>query len=183
MKREYIIRFLISMAVFSLCYIAIGSVFEPTFFLGEIKRMAGGTKKEEKEIKDAVLLYNKIFADLYASNGIPIMLNDFPANKQLRHELYQGLGFLRGGNLILVYDMADIVFKEIKRPTPMTAEVTVFEEWNYVYQKAGTRETARSIKGMGQGFKYLLSRQKSGWVVVDYAPADVKHEKKKEFYY
>jgi len=141
-------------------------------------------KSETEKIKASVTLYNKIFTDLYVSNGVPLLLDRFPASKTLKHELYQTLGFLRGNKLILVYDMADLVFLDVKMTTPWTSEVIAFEEWNYLYQKAATRETARSIKGMGQGMKYSLVKQQGKWVIADYFPVDVTYDKPKDkFYY
>jgi len=100
----------------------------------------------------------------------------------LRHELYRDLDFLRSHKLLLVYDMAELTFMEIKRPSPLTAEVTTFEEWNYIYQRSPSREIAESIKGMGQGFKYYMQRQRGRWVVVDSVPIKVRPpEKKDEF--
>lgn len=170
------------MIVLSLIYLGIGYIFEQEIFLTRSKWKIQ-PEKEKGVIMEAVISYNKIYSDLYASDGVPLRLDDFPASKQLRHELFRNLGFLRDKNLILVYDMADLVFVEVKRPSPMTAEVTTYEEWNYIYQKSPSRQIAQSIKGMGQGFKYLLVKRKEGWFVVDYAPADVEIEKEDKFYY
>lgn len=175
-------RFLISIILLSVIYIAIGFIFDKEVLSTRLNWMLY-PHEEDSAIKEAVILYNKIFTDLYVSNGVYLRLDDFPASKQLRHELYRTLGFLRDRNLIQIYDMADLAFKEIKMPSPQTAEVIAYEEWNYLYRKIPSRELAQSIKGIGQGFKYNLIKQKDRWVVVDYTPLDIKHEKKDEFYY
>ena len=175
-------RFLISILTFLIIYIGIGLAFESKVFSQHTKWLFGGAKKEEAAIKEAVILYNQIFTDLYASDGQTMRLNDFPGSKRLRHELYRDLDFLRARRLLLVYDMASLTFVEIKMPAPFTVEVTAFEEWNYIYQKSPSREPAQSIKGMGQGFKYYMEKQKGQWVVVDCIPVKVKPpEKKDEF--
>jgi uncharacterized protein YxeA len=177
-------RIVASILILLIIYIGLGIIFEPKVFLQHTKWILEGQKKEEGTIKETIILYNKIFTDLYASNGQPLRLNDFPAVKRLRHELYRDLDFLRARGLLLVYDMADLTFIEIKRPFPLTAEVVTFEEWNYIYQKSPSRETAQSIKGMGQGFKYFIQKQKGQWVVVDCIPVNVKPpERKDEFKY
>lgn len=173
-------RFVVSITVLSLLFLGIGAVFEQKVFSTKWKATAG---KENETIKKTVRLFNKIFVDLYVSGGVPIRLNDFPASKQLRHELFRDIGYLRNKGFVLIYDMADLVFLKIERPSPRTAEVTTYEEWNYLYRKYKTRELAQSIKGMAAGFKYFLVKRKGRWLVVNYLPADVEHEKEKEFYY
>lgn len=177
-------RLIISITGLSLLYASIGPIFEPKVFSQHTKWLLGGAKKEEAAIKEAIILYNKIFTDLYASDGQTLRLNDFPAVKRLRHELYRDLDFLRARGLLLVYDMADLTFIEIKRPSPLIAEVITFEEWNYIYKKSPSREIASSIKGMEAGFKYFMQKQKGDWVVVDCIPVKVKPpERKDEFRY
>lgn len=175
-------RFSITLVVLSLVYLGMCAAFERDSFLAryEWKFHPG---KEDGAIKEAVVLYNKIFTGLYASDGVPTMLNEFPASTQLRHEVFRNIGFLREQGFILVYDMADLIFMDIKRPSPVEAEVTVFEEWNYLFQKTATREPTHPVKGMGKGFRYLLVKLDRGWTVVDYFPSDVKVEKKDEFLY
>lgn len=175
-------RYLISFFCLWVLYFGIGFISEPKVFSEHTKWLLYGSKKEEAAIKETIVQYNKIFTDLYVSDGQTLRLNDFPAVKTLRHELYRDLDFLRARRLLLVYDMADLNFMEIKRPSPLTAEVITFEEWNYIYQKSPSREPAQSIKGMGQGFKYYMEKQKGQWVVVDCSPVNVKQpEKKDEF--
>lgn len=175
-------RLIISMIILSMLYIGIGLIFEPAIFLHQTKWLLGGKKKEEGAIKATINLYNQIFTDLYDSDGQTTRLNDFPGSKRLRHELYRDLDFLRARKLLLIYDMADLTFIEIKRPSPITAEVTAFEEWNYIYQKSPSREPAQMIKGMGQGFRYYMQKQKEQWAVVDCRPVNIKPpERKDEF--
>lgn len=139
---------------------------------------------DEEVLKETVILYNKIFTDLYSSDGQTARLDDFPASVLLKHELYRDLDFLRARGLLLVYDMASISFVRIKKSFPFGAEVDVFEEWNYIYQKNPSRELASSIEGFGQGFRYFLKKEKKGWIVTDIIPVDIKEpEKKDEVYF
>lgn len=175
-------RILILASLFSVLYVTTGLIFEPKNF-SQYKRWLFGRVKEEAFIKETILLYNKIFIDLYASDGQTLRLDDFPASVILKHELYRDLDFLRARSLLLVYDMADLTFVKVKS-SPFWAEVEVFEEWNYIYQKNPSREIVSSIKGFGQGFRYILKRQKTGWLVIDIIPVEMEEpEKKDEFYY
>ncbi len=168
----------------SFLYLGTGFMFEPAVFYKQTKEAATNREREDGAIKNAIILYNKIFTDLYVSNGRVLRLNDFPASKMLRHELFRDLDFLRSRGLLLVYDNADIVFAEIKRPSSFTAEVRTFEEWNYLYRDIQTRENRSAVKGLGQGFEYLMRKQEGEWIVADVRLADVKPpEKKNEFLY
>ncbi len=177
-------RFAFSVAVLLAINILIALTVERELFISRAEWIFGDNQEEENSIKKALLVYNKIFTDLYASNGQTLRLNDFPAAKRLRHEVYRDLDFLRAHQLLLVYDMADLTFIEIKRSMPLTAEVITYEEWNFIYQELSSRRPSQSIKGMEQGFKYIMQKQKGQWVVVDYIPVKVKPpEKKDEFYF
>lgn len=168
----------------TLLYMTLGIIFNKDIFIDYTKWRFGKEQKvkQEAEVKGYIVLYNKILTDLYVSDGQTLRLNDFPGSKRLRHELYRDIDFMRSWGLFLVYDMADLVFTEIKMITPLTAEVTTFEEWNYIYQKSPSREPAQSIKGLGQGFKYFLEKKKGQWVVADYRPVDIaRPDKKDEF--
>lgn len=166
-------------------YIAAGLIFELGIFIDCTKWLfPGAKKKEEAAIKETVVLYNNIFSDLYASDGQTLRLNDFPAVKKLRHEVYRDLDFLRSVKRLLVYDIANIYFMEIKMLSPVTAEATVFEEWNYLYEQSPSREPAAPLKGMGEGFKYYLQKQEGKWIVLDVIPVKVTPPEKKDgFYY
>lgn len=165
-------RLLVSVLLLTLLYVATGVVFEKERLSPKLK--PAFTLQEEDTIKAAVHLYNKIYTDLYVSDGIPLRLDDFPASKLLRHELYKNLGFLRDRNALLMYDMASIEFRDIKRLTPDRAETIVFEEWNYQYKNRMTRMPTSRLKGMGKGFRYILFRDSDTWKVMDYSPADIE---------
>lgn len=179
---EIMKRFFISFVLFSLLYIVIGLMFERGIFFPHARWLWAGNRDGQEAIKESVVLYNKIYSDLYASDGQMLRLDDFPAVKRLRHELYRDLDFLRERKRLLIYDMANLSFLEIKRPSSLTAEVVTYEEWNYLYQKSLSRELAESIKGTVQGFKHYMRKQEGRWIVVDSVPADIKPpEEKNEF--
>ncbi len=176
-------RFLILIVIFSLIYIIAGFIFEAENFAQYAKWLLNSAE-EEASMRQTVLLYNKILTDLYASDGQTLRLDDFPASVILKHELYRDLDFLRSRGLLIIYDMADLTFMKLKMRSPFLAEVEVYEEWNYIYQKNPSRKIVSSIKGFGQGFRYILKRQKTGWLVIEVIPVDIKEpEKRDEFYY
>jgi hypothetical protein len=176
-------RVLILTVVFSVLYVIIGLLLEPES-LSHYRRWLFGRVEEEASVRQTVLLYNKILTDLYASDGQTLRLNDFPASVILKHELYRDLDFLRSRGLLIIYDMADLTFMKLKMRSPFLADVEVYEEWNYIYQKNPSRKIASSIKGFGQGFRYILKRQKTGWLVIEVIPVDIEEpEKRDEFYY
>jgi len=171
----------VSFLILSAIFLAFLFFSEPGGVLFLEKKGGVVEAQEEIAVKKAITLYNRIFQDLYSSDGVPAMLNDFPASKQLRHEVFRHIGYLRERKLFMVIDMATQEFLGIKWPAPAKAEATVFEEWNYIYRDIGTRKITSSIKGMGQGYTYMLEKRPEGWIIVDYFPADVEMEASDEF--
>lgn len=178
-------RCFISIATLLIFSLAAGMIFQPAVFVEYTKLLRPDDReREEDAVKAAVVLYNRLYADLYASDGRTIRLDEFPGVKLLRHEIYRDLDYLRAKKGLLVYDMASITFLEIKMPVPSTAEVTAFEEWNYVYQDPVSREPLQPLKGMGEGFKYRMQKQDRQWVVLDAVHVHVSEPERKEgFYY
>lgn len=171
----------ISFLILSAIFLAFLLFFEPGSFSFMATTGDVVEAQEEIAVKRAITLYNRIFQDLYSSDGVPAMLNDFPASKQLRHEVFRHIGYLRERNLFMVIDMATQEIQVVNWLTPAMAEATVFEEWNYIYRDIGTRKITSSIKGMGQGYKYILEKRPEGWIIVDYFPVDVEMEASDEF--
>ncbi len=133
------------------------------------------------EIANTISLFNKIYTDILVSDGVPAHLNAMPASKQIRHELFRQIGFLRDHGLILIMDMADMRVISINSPAANIVEAVTFEEWNYLYQELGTRKLARSIKGMGQGFRYTLINSPEGWKIADIQPEDMEVDPDESF--
>lgn len=135
------------------------------------------------EIKSTIVKYNKIFTDLYVSDGGISMLDEFPSSVKLKHEIYRNLDFLRARKLILIYDMADSRFVDINVLNPYYAEAVVYEEWNYLYQERMSRNIVSSIRGFGHGFRYYLRKVKGRWLVIDTEPVDMEPPEKHGLYY
>jgi hypothetical protein len=55
-----------------------------------------------------------------------------------------------------------------------SAEALVYEEWNYVFEKASDRKPASKLKGMGQGFRYRLRLVDGRWIVVGWEAEDIE---------
>jgi len=124
---------------------------------------------EMKEIESTVKTYNKILSDFYASGGNPALINSMPAAKQVKHEVFRDLGYVKRINKILVYDMASITTYRIRLTGPGRAEGQFYEEWNFLYQNADRAPITRPI-GFGRGFRYHLKKEKGKWVVNDWDP-------------
>lgn len=127
----------------------------------------------EEEIRATLRDYQRIYQDFFASGGVPSLLDDFPASRDVKHHVFRDLGYVRDAGLVLVQDLATATVTEVKATGPSTAEATVYEEWNYVFQRAADRVPASALKGMGQGFRYTLAREAGGWRVVGWELADV----------
>jgi hypothetical protein len=187
MKRSAIYaiaRFLLGILLLSAIYIALGCVFERQLFVPLVSRLFGGRDTEVKQIQETILLYNKVFTDLYVSDGQVMRLDDLPVRTVLKHEIYRELDFLRSKGLVLIYDMASLKFVSTKLLSPFAAEVTTFEEWNYVYRQGADRKQAGTEKGLGTGFRYHMIKPQGRWKIADVDPVkDVTPEGKNDFKY
>lgn len=143
-----------------------------------------GLKAEEETIKRTLKLYNACFQDFYASAGMPAKLDEFPAVKPVKHELFRDIGFLTENRRVMIYDFADQAVRKISLVAPGKAEVETVEEWNYLYQKLADRTPFTRVRGISQGFRYTLRQMNGRWLVVDWEPIDIKGQTgNNEFYF
>lgn len=124
---------------------------------------------EKQEIGQAVTKYNKILSDFYASGGNPMLINHMPATKQIKHEVFRDLGYVKGVEKILVYDMASMTPYRIRLTGPGRAEAQFFEEWNYLYQNLDRSPKTRPL-GFGLGVRYHMVKEQGRWLVQDWDP-------------
>lgn len=132
---------------------------------GLLRRGEELSPADSEAIRAALDEYNRIYQDFFASGGVPARLNDFPATKELRHQVFRDIGFVRDAGLVQPQDLAEAEVREIRSAGPGAAEAIVYEEWNYVYQQSRDRRPVSRPKGLGQGFRYLLRRSGDRWVV------------------
>lgn len=133
-----------------------------------------GLTEEEEAIRKTLKLYNACFQDFYASAGMPAKLDEFPAAKPVKHELFRDIGFLAENRRVMIYDFADQTVRKISLVAPGKAEVEMAEEWNYLYQKQADRTPITKVRGFSQGFRYTLRQMNGRWLVVDWEPIDIK---------
>lgn len=145
---------------------------------------AGGSvwPESDKKLIDATVTdFNRIIADFYASGGMPAMIDRFPTTKQIKHEVFRDLGYIRNADRILVYDLASIKPLRIRITGPETAEAQYFEEWNYMYQMLD-RSTVTKPLGFGTGMLYQMVKEQGRWLVNDWDPdPSVADVRSKEF--
>lgn len=163
------IRLLLAAVVGTLAFVAAVSEFEPGLWGGRRALRAD----DDAAIRAMLVEYQRIYQDFFASGGAPALLDAFPASKGVRHQVFKDIGFVRDAGLVLVQDLATLDVREITPTGPRTAEATTFEEWNHVFQLAEGRTPASRLKGMGQGFRYMLRREAKGWVVTGWDLVDL----------
>jgi hypothetical protein len=122
----------------------------------------------------ALIEYQRVYQDLFASGGRPDQLDAFPASRDVKHHVFRDLGFVASAGLVHVQDLASASVMEAVRTGRDSAEALVYEEWNYVFEKASDRKPASKLKGMGQGFRYRLRLVDGRWIVVGWEAEDVE---------
>ncbi|MBT0652043.1 hypothetical protein [Geomobilimonas luticola] len=170
-----ILCLLISVMLFSFLGMAIDRPLFPFIVRGE--------RSERVEITEAINLYNKILTDIYVSDGVPKLLNELPATKQVRHGLFRDIGHLQALDRILICDNASMAVAHIDWRSPRSVDVVVYEEWNYAYRRRGDRALTAPVKGLGIGIRYHLVRTRNRWIVSGWEPYDVRPANAKEFKY
>lgn len=157
----------------SLAAFACGAWLDPAAAPGG-RPLAPLTPEERAAAGAAIETSNRILQDFYASGGRHDLLDDLPYSRALKHGVFRDLGAIRDAGLVLVLDQADLVPLWLRRTGPDAAEALVFEEWNFVYQRAADRRPLERPRGMGQGFRYRLARRDGAWLVVGWEPEDVE---------
>lgn len=114
--------------------------------------------------------------DIYASQGDKRALGTVPATVGMRHRLVKDAGFLWIGERVLVYDIASLDFRSVKRDGPVSATVIASEEWNYQYKNDKSWQQIADVRGTGSLVRYKLVKQHGQWLVQKCEP--VKEEKK-----
>lgn len=177
-----IIKASLGLLLFVVFYLGVGSLFQKQFFVSLVSQSLGSRGKEIEQLHETIQQYNKVLTDLYVSDGQTMRLNDLPVRTVLKHELYRELDFLRSKDLVLIYDMASLKFVSTRFLSPLSAEVTTYEEWNYVYRQGTERKQAGAVKGLGSGFRYRMIKQQGGWKIADVDPVMISPpEEKNEF--
>jgi hypothetical protein len=128
---------------------------------------------EEAEVLGALVDFHRVYEDFFATGGRPDLLDAVPATTAAKHQVFRDLGFVRDAGLVLVQDLARATVLEAHATGPDAAEVVVFEEWNYEFQRAADRTAVAGAKGLGQGFRYRLRREGGRWLVAGWDPEDV----------
>jgi hypothetical protein len=131
------------------------------------------SSEEIATLEGTVRSFNAVLQDFYATGGTPALLDHMPATKSVKHFIFRDLGYLQQSGLILVYDLASLTVLSGTAAGHDSAELVVYEEWNYVYQQADDRRPVSQLKGTGLGIRYRLTRQDSGWLVADWNPEAV----------
>jgi hypothetical protein len=131
------------------------------------------TEQDRVAIRETLRAYQKVYQDFFASGGGPALLDEFPASKDVKHHVFRDVGFLGASGLVLVQDLATLTVVAMRSTGQGLAEADAYEEWNYVLQEVEGRKPVGPLKGMGQGFRYVLHRSDSGWRVVQWDLSDV----------
>ncbi len=121
----------------------------------------------------ALVDFQRIYQDFFATGGVPALLDEFPATKEVKHQLFRDIGFVRDAGLVLVQDLATATLVEVERTGEDRAEALTYEEWNWVFQRAADRVPSSEIKGLGQGFRYRLRKDGGRWIVTAWEPEDI----------
>ncbi|HSN15987.1 MAG TPA: hypothetical protein VLT61_15245 [Anaeromyxobacteraceae bacterium] len=121
---------------------------------------------DRSAVEGTVRAFQRYWEDLFASGGIPTLIDELPGSPEVRHQIFRDLGFLSDEGLVLVQDLASLQVRALERTGPRTAEAVVAEEWNFTYQRAADRKPLTKVRGLSVGMRYSLEKRRDGvwWV-------------------
>jgi hypothetical protein len=163
-------RWLVVPGVCAILFVVLAAVLDRPILEEGPERPAPLSADDQGAITAALELYNAIYQDFHASGGNPALLDDFPATKAQRHYVFRDIGYLRNTGMTQVYDLVSFSVLEIAGLGPGLAQVDAQEEWNHVYQDAGTRAPVSEIKGLSIDIRYSLEKRDGSWIVVAWDP-------------
>lgn len=130
------------------------------------------SEEEQEWVLGALFDFHRVYKDFFVTAGGIAMLDACPATTEVKHRVFTDIGFLRDAGLVLVQDLAQVTVLDVRRDGPVGAEVRVHEEWNYAYRRIADQSLAQDVKGLGQGFRYSLRRERGRWLVAGWIPED-----------
>lgn len=125
-------------------------------------------KAMEKEIRETLRLYNKIYASFYVTGGGLEGLNEFPASNMIKRRVFQDINDLKAKGLILMHDLdrlsvMDVVFHGGGRAVALTEE-----NWVLGYRDADTMKLRGAVMANPVKVRYYLEYGDNRWMVEHY---------------
>ncbi len=126
--------------------------------------------KERKKIEENLELYYKIIMDFYATGGNPQLINEIPASKMVKHEIFKDIGMVVQNGYFMILDLVEVKIKEFKFLSLKEAILKTKEVWNFQYQEIGGRKPIGEVKTFEAKRQYLFIKDKEVWFIkeVDY---------------
>ncbi|MEJ5165482.1 MAG: hypothetical protein WHV67_00460 [Thermoanaerobaculia bacterium] len=126
---------------------------------------------EKREIIKSIELYNKIAMDFYATGGNPSLIDEIPASKFLKHEIFKEIGYLSSMGFLQVLDLYDFKVKKIDFEDSKKARVEVEEDWNFQRQEFDTRKPLSEIYSFKFEVIYILKKTGKKWIIEEWEPS------------
>ncbi len=165
---RYAVLFVTSFVISMLVITAAGFVLDERKFgyaLGMLD-----LEKEQAAVTETLEFFNQMFMDVYASGGSSLLLDQIPADTEMRHRMFKDVGYMKQNGVVLVHDSATFEVESVKINGPDTAEAIISDEWNYQFKDIRTRKAVSDLSGSGGKFRYELAYRGGGWIVTGYAP-------------
>ncbi len=126
--------------------------------------------KERKKIEKNLEFYYKIIMDFYATGGDPQLINEMPATKLVKHEIFKDIGMLWQNGYFMVLDLVEVKIKEFKFLSLEEAILKTKEIWNFQYQEIEGRKPIGEVRSFEAKRKYFFIKDKEVWFIkeVDY---------------
>lgn len=123
---------------------------------------------ETEMVKSTIKFFSSTVAGFYATGGIVAGLNIFPAEKAVKHRIFQDIRNWQNTGKVLVMDKDKSTVKNVTFITPDRVIAVVDESWYNVYQDYKTRRPISDKKANLITVRYFLKKQWGKWIVIEY---------------
>jgi hypothetical protein len=144
----------------------------------EVYEKKEDTAKEERLIKDTVVLYNSLLADGYRKLSMTALVQ--AATEERATKAYYHMAALGEARVKMDAKIRDFKFLELKLPSQYTAEVMTEEIWDYSYVNVDTGEQVYDNKITYKN-RYALTKKTGKWLVYDITVEESHEEKPEKF--
>lgn len=109
-------------------------------------------KKDTREVKDTILIYNQLLAEGYAKMDMTPVQE--VATEEQAQKLYHHMSALGEAKIRMESELVDIEFLDIQLPEKDLARVKTKEIWNYIHVNIDTKMPGQTVV---EGLIYKLS--------------------------
>jgi hypothetical protein len=121
-----------------------------------------------QEIRDAIELFNRLYARFFATGGNAEGLSEFPAANMVKRRIFQDISNWKSQDKMLAYDKFEVRPTSVELMGPRRAVVVTQEHWSLLAKDIGVTSGEKSSKSLLIQVRYILSKVRGRWIVDEF---------------